>query len=186
MLGNLTEANSYLWKSNPDRLIPINKIPNIRLDLLIGIAGAKKKILKNTKQFAKGYPANNVLLWGSRGTGKSSLVKSAHQVVASEFRMLKLVEIQREDIGSLDRLLVVLNNIEIDNRYIIFCDDLSFDKNEKDQAKDAISLDNSLYQDESIKSVQYSKYESESHASAHKNSERSKELFRQISVNCKF
>ena len=111
MVGNLTEANSYLWKSNPDRLIPINKITNIRLDLLIGIAGAKKKILKNTTQFAKGYPANNVLLWGSRGTGKSSLVKSVHQVVASEFKMLKLVEIQREDIGSLDRLLVVLNSI---------------------------------------------------------------------------
>jgi len=142
--GNLTEANSYLWKSNPDRLIPINKITNIRLDLLIGIAGAKKKILKNTTQFAKGYPANNVLLWGSRGTGKSSLVKSAYQVVASEFKVLKLIEIQREDIGSLDRLLVVLNNIEIDNRYIIFCDDLSFSREDKEYKTLKILLEGGL------------------------------------------
>ena len=124
--GDLNEANTFLWKPTPDRLISINQESNITFDLLVGIEGAKDQVLKNTRHFAKGFVANNVLLWGARGTGKSSLVKSVHKMVAAEFRSLKLVEIQRDDLGSLDRLLSVLANIQPDNRYIVFCDDLSF------------------------------------------------------------
>ena len=86
----------------------------------------KDQVLKNTLHFAKGFMANNVLLWGARGTGKSSLVKSVHKMVAAEFGSLKLVQIQRDDLGSLDRLLAILADIESDNRYVVFCDDLSF------------------------------------------------------------
>ena len=124
--GDLNEADTFLWKSTPDRLISIHQESNITFDLLVGIEGAKDQVLKNTLHFAKGFVANNVLLWGARGTGKSSLVKSVHKMVAAEFRSLKLVEIQRDDLGSLDRLLSILANIESDNRYIVFCDDLSF------------------------------------------------------------
>ena len=129
---DLTEANSYLWKRDPDRLIPIRKASNITLDLLVGIEGIKNQVLKNTYQFAKGFMANNVLLWGARGTGKSSLVKSVHQRVVTDFTNLKLVEIQRDDLSSLDHLLSILSDINSDHRYIVFCDDLSFASNDND------------------------------------------------------
>ena len=81
--GDLNEANTFLWKPTPDRLISINQESNITFDLLVGIEGAKDQVLKNTIHFAKGFVANNVLLWGARGTGKSSLVKSVHKMVAA-------------------------------------------------------------------------------------------------------
>ena len=130
--GDLTKANSYLWKSNPDRLIAIYECSEITLDLLVGIDGVKTQVLNNTVQFAKGFTANNILLWGARGTGKSSLVKSVHQEVASKFSNLKLIEIQREDLFSLDRLLSILAGIRSDHRYIVFCDDLSFSGEDKE------------------------------------------------------
>ena len=123
---NLNEASSYLWKASPDRLIPAHEKPQITMDLLVGIEGIKKQVLRNTVQFAKGFSANNTLLWGARGTGKSSLVKSVHKMVNDDFPSLKLVEIQKDDLNSLDRLLSLLSNLEINHRYIIFCDDLSF------------------------------------------------------------
>ena len=129
---NLDGSSTYLWKSNPDELTSIYGDYNVKLNLLVGIDGPKNKILRNTSQFAKGFSANNVLLWGSRGTGKSSLVKSVHQAIASEFKMLKLVEIRGHDLGSLNRLLNILSNIRSDYRYIIFCDDLSFSKDDND------------------------------------------------------
>lgn len=132
--GNLNEANSYLWKTFPDRLIPSHKNSQITMDLLVGIDGIKKQVLRNTVQFAKGFSANNTLLWGARGTGKSSLVKSVHKMVNDDFPSLKLVEIQKDDLNSLDRLLSLLSNVEINHRYIIFCDDLSFSE-ENDQYK---------------------------------------------------
>ncbi len=124
--GNLDDASSYLWKTSPDRLIPVKKKSHITMDLLVGIDGLKNQILRNTVQFAKGFSANNVLLWGARGTGKSSLVKSVHKMVSAEFTSLKLVEIQKDNLDSLDRLLFLLSNLDIRYRYIIFCDDLSF------------------------------------------------------------
>ena len=123
---DLNEASSYLWKASPDRLIPAHEKPQITMDLLVGIEGIKKQVLRNTVQFAKGFSANNTLLWGARGTGKSSLVKSVHKMVNDDFPSLKLVEIQKDDLNSLDRLLSLLSNLEINHRYIIFCDDLSF------------------------------------------------------------
>ena len=132
--GTLNEASSYLWRSSPDRLIPVSKNSQITLDLLVGIEEIKKKVLSNTVQFAKGFSANNTLLWGARGTGKSSLVKSVHKMVNDDFPSLKLVEIQKDDLNSLDRLLSLLSNLEINHRVIIFCDDLSFSE-ENDEYK---------------------------------------------------
>ena len=132
--GNLNESNSYLWKAFPDRLIPTHKNSQITMDLLVGIDEIKKQVLRNTVQFAKGFSANNTLLWGARGTGKSSLVKSVHKMVNDNFPSLKLVEIQKDDLKSLDRLLSLLSNLEINHRYIIFCDDLSFSE-ENDEYK---------------------------------------------------
>ena len=97
--GNLNEASSYLWRTSPDRLIPAHKNSQITLDLLVGIDGIKKQVLRNTVQFAKGFSANNTLLWGARGTGKSSLVKSVHKMVNDDFPSLKLVEIQKDDLN---------------------------------------------------------------------------------------
>ena len=124
--GNLNEASSYLWKDSPDRLIPVHKNSQITMDLLVGIEEIKKQVLRNTVQFAKGFSANNTLLWGARGTGKSSLVKSVHKMVNDDFPSLKLVEIQKDDLNSLNRLLELLCNLKINHRYIVFCDDLSF------------------------------------------------------------
>ncbi len=125
-LTDLKEGNSYIWKSHPDRLIPMHADSKISLNLLVGIEEVKKQLLKNTLQFSKGFPGNNVLLWGARGTGKSSLVKAVHQIVSKEFTDLKLVEIQRDDLRSLDRLLSILALVGQGHKYVIFCDDLSF------------------------------------------------------------
>ncbi|MEM9210613.1 MAG: ATP-binding protein, partial [Pseudomonadota bacterium] len=95
------------------------------LDLLFGIDRARDILRANTEQFAKGFPANNALLWGARGMGKSSLVKAIHGVVSGDHKDLKLVEIQREDLSSIWRLLRLLKTS--DARFLLFCDDLSFD-----------------------------------------------------------
>ncbi|MEM8797335.1 MAG: ATP-binding protein [Pseudomonadota bacterium] len=124
-------ADAFVWFAENGRLDPVDAINRVALDLLVGIDLARDQLLQNTKQFARGLPANNVLLWGARGMGKSSLVKAAHKTVndklnsdASDSR-LKLVEIHREDIDSLPHLMRIVRGDP--NRFIIFCDDLSFD-----------------------------------------------------------
>ena len=93
--------------------------------LLVGIDRSRDTLLENTRQFAKGLPANNALLWGARGMGKSSLVKAVHAAVLDEGLPLKIVELQREDLVSVGRLLNILRSAP-DVRFILFCDDLSF------------------------------------------------------------
>ena len=117
-------ADAYLWHVQPDRLQPVIDVKRVALDLLIGIERARDTLLANTKQFAEGFAANNALLWGSRGMGKSSLVKAIHAAVLEEGLALKLVEVQREDLPSIGRLLGHLRSS--DQRFILFCDDLSF------------------------------------------------------------
>ena len=117
-------ASAFLWHADPDGLEPVADISRIDLSLLVGIERARDTLLANTQQFAAGYPANNALLWGARGMGKSSLVKAVHGAVASESGALKLVEIQREDLPSIGRLLSLLRGAE--ERFVLFCDDLSF------------------------------------------------------------
>jgi len=126
----ITSAKGFLWDSDKFKLIPINKINAVDLDLLKGINHTKEILLNNTLQFSEGYPANNVLLWGARGMGKSSLIKSIHKKISRENKKYRLIliEIYRDDIKSLPKLISYLN--ELNHRFIIFCDDLSFDNNE--------------------------------------------------------
>jgi uncharacterized protein len=117
-------AHAFVWHVAPDRLDPVAKVNRIDVGLLVGIDRARDTLLDNTRQFAKGFPANNALLWGARGMGKSSLVKAIHGQVVAEGLPLRIVEIQREDLGSIGRLLGHLRGAEA--RFLLFCDDLSF------------------------------------------------------------
>lgn len=117
-------AEAFLWATEPDRLVPVRKVSRVALDLLHGIDRARDTLLANTLQFARGYAANNALLWGARGMGKSSLVKAVHAEVLAQGVPLKLVELAREDLPSVGRLM---NHLRASgSRFLLFCDDLSF------------------------------------------------------------
>ena len=119
-------ADAFLWRADPDRLEPAPEIARVAVGLLVGVDRARDQLLENTRRFARGLPANNALLWGARGMGKSSLVKAAHAEAAQEADpRLILVEIQREDLPTLPRLLHLLRGAR--ERFLLFCDDLSFD-----------------------------------------------------------
>lgn len=128
-------AEAFVWQTDPDGFAPVNHINRIPLQLLHGVDRPADQLLENTKRFASGYPANNALLWGARGMGKSSLVKAAHAEVRRSLGLdrgdtpdLKLVEIHREDISSLPRCLALMR--QSSDRFIVFCDDLSFDQDD--------------------------------------------------------
>ncbi|MCE2510925.1 MAG: ATP-binding protein [Alphaproteobacteria bacterium] len=122
----LNSADAFVWHSEHGEMETVASVNRVEIDLLRGIHTQKEVLLENTRRFAKGYPANNALLWGARGTGKSSLVKAVHATVnAEEKDALTLVEIHREEIASLPRLLKLLRQSK--RRFILFCDDLSFD-----------------------------------------------------------
>ncbi|MEL7100450.1 MAG: ATP-binding protein [Pseudomonadota bacterium] len=118
------DAEAYVWHTGPDRLEPVAQVNRIALDLLVGIDRARDTLLSNTERFARGLPANNALLWGARGMGKSSLVKAVHGALVADHPHLKLVELQREDLPSVGRLLNVLRSAP--GRFVLYCDDLSF------------------------------------------------------------
>jgi uncharacterized protein len=128
----LAEADAYHWDAATQRLAPVPKVARVPLELLRGIDDVRDILLGNTLQFARGFAANNALLWGARGMGKSSLVKALHGYVAAlgepGLKRLILVEIAREDIESLPRLMRII--AAQDARFIVFCDDLSFDRDE--------------------------------------------------------
>ena len=117
-------ATAFVWHTEPDRLEPVAKVSRVDLPLLLGVDRARDTLLQNTRQFAAGLPANNALLWGARGMGKSSLVKAIHGDVAATHEALRIVELQREDLPSVGRLLNLLRGAS--QRFILFCDDLSF------------------------------------------------------------
>jgi len=117
-------SSAFVWEVTPDQLRPVLQVARVGIDLLLGIDRARDVLLRNTVQFARGHGANNVLLWGARGMGKSSLVKAVH-AAADEFGTLKLIEIHREDLPSIGRLLGQLRGAEA--RFLLFCDDLSFE-----------------------------------------------------------
>ncbi len=117
-------ADAFVWHTDPDGLTAVPQVNRIALDLLIGVDRSRDTLLENTRQFARGLPANNALLWGARGMGKSSLVKAVHGAVNAEGLPLKVVELQREDLPSITRLLAHLR--ASDHRFLLFCDDLSF------------------------------------------------------------
>jgi predicted AAA+ superfamily ATPase len=120
---------AFVWHVGPDRLQAVTDVNRVDLDLLVGIDRARDTLLQNTVQFARGFPANNALLWGARGMGKSSLVKAVHARVASQEPALKIVEVQREDLPSIGRLLGFLRGA--DQRFLLFCDDLSFARDDE-------------------------------------------------------
>ena len=116
-------AQAFVWHADPDRLSPVAEVNRVALSLLQGIDRSRDTLLENTRQFANGFPANNALLWGARGMGKSSLVKAVHAAVSTEVPVT-LVEVLREDLPSIGRLLTLLRTAPA--RVILFCDDLSF------------------------------------------------------------
>ncbi len=126
----LAEAEAFVWHPG-GRLTPVPRVSRVELGLLKGIERMRDILIENTERFATGLPANNALLWGARGMGKSSLVKAAHAYVnglPSVAGQLKLIEIHREDIESLPTLMTHLRASAY--RFIVFCDDLSFDGND--------------------------------------------------------
>jgi len=117
-------AQAFVWHTGPDRLEPVAHVSRVDIGLLVGVGRSRDTLLQNTSQFAAGLPANNALLWGARGMGKSSLVKAVHGAVHAKYPDLKIVELQREDLPSVARLLNLLRGSQA--RFILFCDDLSF------------------------------------------------------------
>ena len=117
-------APAYLWHVSPDRLQPVARVNRVDLSLLVGIDRARDTLRINTEQFARGLPANNALLWGARGMGKSSLVKAVHGDLHPKYPALKMVEVQREDLPTIGRCLTLLRDAP--GRFILYCDDLSF------------------------------------------------------------
>jgi predicted AAA+ superfamily ATPase len=123
-------SDAFIWQPQRLMLAPVARVNRVDMSLLKGIDRVRDLLVENTERFARGLPANNALLWGARGMGKSSLVKAAHAMVnaarpRSAAGELKLIEIHREDIETLPELMALLrDNV---NRFIVFCDDLSFD-----------------------------------------------------------
>ncbi|MFZ5751504.1 MAG: ATP-binding protein [Pseudomonadota bacterium] len=118
-------ADAFVWHTAPDRLEPVPEVARVDLRLLQAIGRARDTLLANTLQFARGLPANNALLWGARGMGKSSLVKAVHAEVLAQGHALKIVELSREDLPTVSRLLTHLRAAR-SHRFVLFCDDLSF------------------------------------------------------------
>jgi predicted AAA+ superfamily ATPase len=118
-------AEAFLWHAAPEALEPVPQVARVDLGLLVGIDRSRDTLLANTLQFARGFAANNALLWGARGMGKSSLVKAVHGAVVGQGLPLKLVEVSREELTSLGRLLALLR-AAAGHRFVLFCDDLSF------------------------------------------------------------
>jgi uncharacterized protein len=128
--ADLTSAAAFIWNAPARRLEPVAKVNRVDISLLRAIDQTRDILIDNTRRFAKGFPANNALLWGARGMGKSSLVKATHHLVNAETRdKLKLVEIHREDIESLPQLMTLIR-AQRSLCFIVFCDDLSFDAND--------------------------------------------------------
>ncbi|HRO14950.1 MAG TPA: ATP-binding protein [Paracoccus sp. (in: a-proteobacteria)] len=121
---SFAEADAYAWHTAPDRLVPVPRVARVDLELLVGIDRARDTLLANTLQFARGHAANNALLWGARGMGKSSLVKAVHAEALAQDLPLVLVEIARDDLDSVGQLLALLG--ASDRRFLLFADDLSF------------------------------------------------------------
>ncbi len=128
---DFSAADAFVWHPESGSLAPVQYVNRVDMSLLKGIDRLRDALLENTERFTRGLPANNALLWGARGMGKSSLVKAVHAAVNAKFARknphaaLKLIEIHREDIASLPQLMAVLR--EAPHRFLVFCDDLSFE-----------------------------------------------------------
>ncbi|MFC5385993.1 ATP-binding protein [Aquamicrobium segne] len=127
-VSDLDAADCFVWQAESSFLEPVHEVNRVDISLIRGVEHVRDILVDNTKRFASGLPANNVLLWGARGMGKSSLVKAAHASInesRTTDKPLKLIEIHREDINTLPRLMAILKTAPYN--FILFCDDLSFD-----------------------------------------------------------
>jgi predicted AAA+ superfamily ATPase len=129
---DLVSADAFVWHPAGRHLAPVARVNRVDMSLLKGVDRVRDILVENTERFARGLPANNALLWGARGMGKSSLVKAAHAAINHDRKAkggpLKLVEIHREDIESLPDLMAIVRPAPY--RFIVFCDDLSFDNDD--------------------------------------------------------
>jgi len=123
---DMKSHQGYIWVSEKSSFHAVDEIQRLPLDSLQGIDQQKQQLLENTEYFAKGMRANNALLWGARGTGKSSVLKAVHGHLLEKGYDIGLVEIQREDLGDLPEVMARLS--KIDRAYILFCDDLAFEQ----------------------------------------------------------
>ena len=141
---DIKNANAYVWHADTKNVIPIEHVPAVPLELLHGIDNQRDTLLTNTRQFIDGYPANNALLWGARGMGKSALIKAIHaEINTQQAGSLVLIEIRREDIASLPQLIRALSGWVI-RKFIIFCDDLSFDETDSSYKSLKAALDGGI------------------------------------------
>ena len=144
-INNLDESEGFIYESKTGLIRPVDNINRVAINLLQGIIPQKTLLLENTINFSNSLPANNALLWGSRGTGKSSLVKSVHAevILLTKTKYLKLVEIHREDISDLPELLTLLSKYQM-YKFILLCDDLSFDAGENTYKSLKAALDGGI------------------------------------------
>ena len=126
--SDFAAADCFVWDAEAGHAAPVARVSRVDISLIKGVDRVRDILVDNTMRFASGLPANNVLLWGARGMGKSSLVKAAHAAANAAGKPLKLIEIHREDISSLPRLMNLLKVSP--NRFVLFCDDLSFDNDD--------------------------------------------------------
>lgn len=139
----LNSAPAYIWMASEKRLLPIKQVQAIALDLLLDLNQNAEVLLANTQRFARGLPANNALLWGSRGMGKSSFVKAIFKAIDQDYPgAIALVEVHRDDLKSLPDLLMQLRASQ--RRFILFCDDLSFDETGETYKSLKVLLDGSV------------------------------------------
>ena len=140
--ANVLQSDAYIWHSDIRRLMPVNSVNRLSLSLLRGVNEQRDVLLSNTAAFAKKLPANNALLWGARGTGKSSLVKSVHGTILASGFDCGLVEIHREDIADLPLLMTLLATI--DRQFVVFSDDLAFEQGESTYKSLKAALDGGI------------------------------------------
>ncbi len=141
--ADFKKADALIWNGPQAGLSTVAKVNRVDISLLKGVDQARDILLENTTRFANGLPANNALLWGARGMGKSSLVKAAHRTVSNDHKTLKIVEIHREDINTLPALMALLRGAA-KFQFIIFCDDLSFDAQDTSYKSLKAALDGGL------------------------------------------
>ena len=144
-INNLDHSEGFIFEAKSGLIRPVENINRIPISLLQGIENQKQTLLNNTLNFYNNLSANNALLWGARGTGKSSLVKAVHKEVIekTKSKTLKLVEIHREDISELPELLLLLSQHK-NYRFILLCDDLSFDAGENTYKSLKAALDGGI------------------------------------------
>jgi uncharacterized protein len=141
---DLQGFSAFVWHASPPQLEPVARVNRVAMSLLKGIDLTRDILIENTERFAKGLPANNALLWGARGMGKSSLVKAAHHAInEAAGGILKLIEIHREDIESLPMLMNIIRKAP-GFRFIVFCDDLSFDADDTSYKSLKAALDGGI------------------------------------------